>query len=309
MKLIAFYYRALICEVGILLSLLVRLTILVGRKSAMKTDLRVARRTMGDIYRLIIANGDLFNDFPMQIVVVDEMPIIPDADFQEDHVVCITEPKGRSGICFIRKNGNESNVVLNLLEKKICIRPRLVKSISDYIDLDIDTQITPRRLIEAYKHTIIISKMLQLETPLMLLIKDPTRRAFRMTYFDNNNQPIADIIYVTLQGLPRMIHSIAHELRHCWQEYRGENYYINYSEYSSDQQDKFLTQKEEIDADAFGCLYLNALGYDGLSMAFENNDEYKDPFWKDYIALLQARTEEIKTEERILFSNLENALL
>ncbi len=170
-----------------------------------------------------------------------------------------------------------------------------VESIKRATGLDVDTRIATQRLQTIYQHTVAISKQLSIKTPLILVTKLKDQRAYRYTFLDDNDDPKGDIVYVSLQGTPRMIHSLAHELRHCWQEYNAEGYFKGYVE-SKTRDPAYLEQKEEIDADAYASLYLNSLGYDGISMAFESNEEYLEPYWKDYITRIKKRMDEISLE-------------
>ena len=148
--------------------------------------------------------------------------------------------------------------------------------------------------------------MLNIKTPLIIVsIPDGKRRSLRRTFIDDNEHPVGDIIYVIIQAIPRMIHSVTHELRHCWQEYNAQGYYKEYKGDWDDEESwlQYLNQKEEIDADAFASMYLNSLGYDGIRMAFLYDQDYKDPYWKEFIAALKKRIKEIESDRFDMIQN------
>ena len=270
----------------------------------MAEQLKVANRAMGDIYELIVENSSFFiRSFPVQIVVVDVMPkvegvdllIEKKVDIQQEQIVCLFEDGYKTGLCLIHNTNNVISILQDAFAGVHKIKCYNVGNINRVIEgININTQVTGKRLIEVYRHALVVSKMLKLKTPLIIAaLTDGNRRAWRYTAIDENDHPIGDIIYVTLQSRPRMIHSVSHELRHCWQEYNeAQDYYKEYkdAEYGM----KYLCQPEEIDADAFASLYLNAQGYDGIKMAFEDDEEYKDPFWQEYKVMIKKRMEEIE---------------
>ena len=109
----------------------------------------------------------------------------------------------------------------------------------------------------------------------------------RMTYFDESipdkDVPIGDTIFIINRGRSRQIHSIAHELRHCWQEYKSnEEFYENYKVHTDSNALDFMEQKEEIDADAYACLYVEKyLGIsDGTVLMYDSVEEAV--YGKDY---------------------------
>lgn len=270
--------------------------------------LRVASRTMGDVYEFIVKNSSFFiKHFPMQVVIVDRMPDVKGmdltlgkaVDIQQEQIVCLVEKGHKTGLCLIQNNNNVISILQDLFAGKIHkIKGYMVGSINQVIEgINIDTQVSAENLIEVYKHAIIVSKILNIKTPLIIVsLPDMKRRAFRLTFKDKNDHPVGDIIYVTIQLRPRMIHSVIHELRHCWQEYNAQGYFNNYKDAwdGGELSDQYLNQKEEIDADAFASMYLNSQGYDGIRMAFQDDEEYNDPFWIWYKIRINNRIKEIE---------------
>ena len=276
----------------------------------MADQLIVANRTMDDIYELIIEDSSFFiESFPMQIVVVDAMPEINGTDpilgrkvdIQQEQIACFLEDGYKTGLCLIQNTDNVIGILQDLFAEKLPeIKAYIVNSINHTVGIDIDTRVSGKRLIEVYKHATIVSKMLNIKTPLIIVSSNEgKRRALRKTFIDENDHPVGDIIYVTLQSRPRMIHSVLHELRHCWQEYNAQGYYENYKDAVDGRKlsVQYTFQKEEIDANAFASMYLNSQGYDGIRMAFDDDEEYNDPFWKEYIVLLKRRIKELENDQ------------
>lgn len=280
----------------------------------MAEKLRVSNRAMGDIYELIVENSSFFiKSFPMQIVVVDVMPKVAgmdltigkEIDIRQEQIVCLIGEGYKTGLCLIQNTDNVISILRDAftgeMHKIKCYNIGSI-NINQVIEgININTQVTGKRLIEMYRHAMVVSKKLNIKTPLIIAtLKDGKRRAWRYTAIDENDHPIGDIIYITPQAMPRMIHSVIHELRHCWQEYsKAEEYYKDYKDawYEEEASYEYYCQPEEIDADAFASLYLNSQGYDGIKMAFEDDEEYKDPFWKEYIVMIKKRMEKIKNDQ------------
>lgn len=136
---------------------------------------------------------------------------------------------------------------------------------------------------DMYKHAILISEYLDIVCP-QIIATNPgglgTDSGRRMTYFDESitdkDVPIGDTIFIINRGRSRQIHSIAHELRHCWQEYKSsEEFYKNYKVHTENNTLDFIEQKEEIDADAYACLYVEKyLGIsDGTALMYDSAED------------------------------------
>lgn len=157
---------------------------------------------------------------------------------------------------------------------------------------------------DIYRHAVSISEMLGVICPQILAVsKDNTEigpnNAIRVTVFDESiieeDIPIGDYILIRNQGRTRMIHAIAHELRHCWQEYNsGGEYYNNYKPNININTLEYAEQNEEIDAEAYASLYIEKyLGVqDGTKFMFDASSTTPDG-WEGYVAKVKARMKEI----------------
>ena len=150
---------------------------------------------------------------------------------------------------------------------------------------------------DSYKHAVSISKYLGIVCP-QIIATNPgglgTDSGRRMTYFDESitdkDVPIGDTIFIINRGRSRQIHSVAHELRHCWQEYKSnEGFYKNYVTHTGSNTVEQANQKEEIDADAYACFYVEKfLGVpDGTALMFDSEEAAKD--WKNYTQKVKER--------------------
>ena len=155
---------------------------------------------------------------------------------------------------------------------------------------------------DIYRHAVVISKMLEIVCPQILAVPDNSteiglNNAIRVTAFDKSiidkDVPIGDYIVVRNKGRTRMIHLIAHELRHCWQNYKSAGYYQNYRPNVNINPFDFAEQKEEIDAEAFASLYVEKhLGVsDGTAFMFDTPEIPRG--WDGYVAKVKARMKEI----------------
>ena len=150
---------------------------------------------------------------------------------------------------------------------------------------------------DMYKHAILISEYLDIVCP-QIIATNPgglgTDSGRRMTYFDESitdkDVPIGDTIFIINRGRSRQIHSVAHELRHCWQEYKSnEGFYKNYKVHTDSNTLDFIEQKEEIDADAYACLYVEKfLGIsDGTTLMYDSAEDAA--YGKDYTQKIKER--------------------
>lgn len=150
---------------------------------------------------------------------------------------------------------------------------------------------------DSYKHAVSISEHLGIVCPQIIatnaagLGADSGRR---VTYFDESitdkDVPIGDTIFIINRGRSRQIHSVAHELRHCWQEYKSnEEFFKNYKVHTDSNTLDFIEQKEEIDADAYACLYVEkSLGIsDGTSLMYDSAEDAA--YGKDYTQKIKER--------------------
>lgn len=243
-----------------------------------ETVLKLSLCDMSELYSLLLEKCD--GDIPT-IVVVQKM-------------VGIFLGKSHE---FFKSALNDNNIMLILEEADMAtMKFNLLEYLEEFKNIDKSTlevirgagiPLSHRK--EVYKHAISISNSLNIVCPQIVALPDmdlPDVRGRRITVFDDRiidkDIPIGDYIYVKNQGRSRMIHTIAHELRHCWQEYRSnEGFYVNYKEFNVRDGLKYDYQIEEIDAEAFACLYAEkSLGVnDGTELMYDSIEDVE--FFKD----------------------------
>lgn len=150
---------------------------------------------------------------------------------------------------------------------------------------------------DMYKHAISISEHLGIVCPQIIAANIGglgTDSGRRMTLFDESiidkDIPIGDIIFIINRGRSRQVHSLAHELRHCWQEYKSdEGFYQNYKVHTGINTLEQMNQKEEIDVEAYGCLYVEKfLGFpDGTALMYDSEETAKD--WENHTQKIKER--------------------
>lgn len=242
---------------------------------------RISDISMEEIYRHIIENASSYEDFPMQIIVVDSMPEYVNIEHQSEEIICFLENNKKTGLCLVLNSENVLNVLTETITGTRTVQGYEVDSIENATGINVNTNCSVKRLIQIYRHALSICNDLKIRVPLILVSNIDGELRGRRDAF-----PTADILYISPQSLPRMIHTMAHELRHCWQAYQGAGFYKTYKDFSEIGA-KYMWQPEEIDADAYACLYLDSLGYDGMRMAFETDEEYEDPFWETYKKIIK----------------------
>ena len=104
-------------------------------------------------------------------------------------------------------------------------------------------------------------------------------------------------MWVRGQGYYYMLQSLAHELRHMYQQKNDENYFETYITPEEDIHANRYS-KVEIDANAYGVLYVERItGKNGLKYAFDNAEEYNHPYWTELKILIQNQMDKIKKQK------------
>lgn len=144
----------------------------------------------------------------------------------------VDEFEGLTHKFFITKSGDD-NVMLIFGEADLpTMKFNLKVYLEEFKTLDINTLEVLTRFgmplahrKDIYRHMISISEHLGIICPQILAAPDGDLEpdsARRLTYYDDNNTPIGDIIYIINRGRSRQLHSVAHELRHCWQAHQND---------------------------------------------------------------------------------------
>lgn len=249
-------------------------------------DIRLSLCDMKELYSLILE--ECSSEMPTIIVVKQMVGVF----------------EGLTHKFFVTKSGDKNVMLMfgesDLQTMKSNLRAYLEEFKSlDTITLEVRTEFSMplAHRKDMYKHAILISEYLDIVCP-QIIATNPgglgTDSGRRMTYFDESipdeDVPIGDTIFIINRGRSRQIHSVAHELRHCWQEYKSnEGFYKNYVTHTGSNTVEQANQKEEIDADAYACFYVEKfLGVpDGTALMFDSEEAAKD--WKNYTQKVKER--------------------
>lgn len=257
--------------------------------------MNISKTDLKQLYTVILENPIILEKFPCQFVIVENLPeYCVNPEHINKPIVCYFEEDKKTGLCLIVDSCDVETLPV-MIKDNDKIPVYITDSIENTTGLNINPNVSVNRLVKMYQHTLELANKLCIRVPLVLISNPEQKRAERCTFIDDEDNPVGDIIYISLQSMPRMTNSLAHELRHCWQEYKGNNFYNHYQDINMDYSNakKYINQIEEIDADAYAAMYLNSLGYDGIRMCFENDEEYHNPFWKKHIFMIEHRMEEI----------------
>ena len=249
---------------------------------------------MKEIYSLLVK--ECTSDMPSILVVQKMVGVFEGLT----HQFFVTKP-------------NDSNVMLVFAEADIeTMQENLLKYLEEYKTIDksrleyiVGLGIPLSHRKDIYQHATDVSKSLEIVCPQILAVPDGDEElgpnnAIRKTVFDESvvgmDIPVGDYILVRNRGRTRMVHAVVHELRHCWQHYKGGgDYYNQYTPntYSTSDVISVAEQKEEIDAEAYASLYgEKKLGVpDGTTLLFDDGVPPKG--WEGYAAKIKARMKEI----------------
>lgn len=212
---------------------------------------------------------------------------------------------------FFTVNSNDNDIMLYMEEADTkTMLLNLKKYLEEYREIDktrlecivgLGVPLSHRKII--YNHAVNISKSLGIVCPQILsfpvgsaqLENDNGRR---QTIYDENimdrDVSIGDCIYIKNRGRSYMVHSLAHEMRHSWQEYvSDEGFYKNYKQIWETDPISHAMQKEEIDAEAYASLYLEKKVNLANGIRFIYPDEETAATWKWYDKLVIERMKKI----------------
>lgn len=227
------------------------------------------------LYRFVLEHEDFVTQSTLQLVPVNELPDWVDEEYRTEPFIALTNKAWKSQILLVVESPAMKNAIEELtdvLQQKRMIHAFTSTSpVHDLLGVRVCTRVSSAKLLGLYKAAVSIADQLQITIPTIIVVEQeecPGMRGQTHTLLDDDDNPIGDIITVVLQGKAGMIHTLAHEMRHCWQEYKTESFYEDYKDISEIGLD-YMDQNEEIDADAYASLYLNSLGYDGIKYCVE----------------------------------------
>ena len=249
------------------------------------------------LYRFVVEHEDFATQSSFQIFPVDEFPDWVNEEFRTEPCIALTNEGWKSQILLVVESPAMKNAIEELtdeLQQKRTIQAfTCTVPVQDLLGVRVCTRVSSAKLLGLYKAAVSIADQLQITIPTIIVVEQeecPGIRGQRHTILDDDDNPIGDIITIVLQGKAGMIHTLAHEMRHCWQEYKTESFYNNYKDISEIGLD-YMDQNEEIDADAYASLYLNSLGYDGIKYCVEIDEVGA---FTPYLNKVKARMKELK---------------
>ncbi len=130
----------------------------------------------------------------------------------------------------------------------------------------LNLEVTSHDYFVAYNTALKISTMLDIQCPLIYYYKDDyfynDEKAKAYTALSENDTPLGTALLLKKFRYKsdydaRIAHTVAHEMRHIWQETRaGDIYYKDYFSFNNQNQVAHAFQPEEIDAEAFASIYV-----------------------------------------------------
>ena len=236
----------------------------------------------------------------LQVVCVEN---IPWKEYEKEEAIIwyLDEDsyKNERGILFIR--GDELEHVVEILKRSIGDIENVITIIDNTKTMFLHS-LSRKRVLNLYQALIDICDDLEIKCPSLLFrnsIYFEDKRAVHTKVFDEEDNYKGDWVWVRGQGYYYMLQSLAHELRHMYQQKNDENFFKNYITPEEDRRANSHSEVE-IDANAYGVLFVEWItGKNGLKYAFDNVTEYNHPYWTDLKILIKSRMDKIRKQEGV----------
>ncbi len=234
----------------------------------------------------------------LQVVCVEIMPW-KEYESEEAIIWCVDEEsyENQRGILFVK--GNEINDIVEILKRNISNMENAV-TIIDSTNTKFLPTLSRNRVLNLYKELINICDDLEIKCPSLVFTNSiyfDDKRAMHIKVFDEEDNSKGDWVWVRGQRYYYMLQSLAHELRHMYQQKNDENYFENYITPEEDMHANRYSEVE-IDANAYGVLYVERItGKNGLKYAFDNVEEYNHPYWTELKILIKNQMDKIKKQK------------
>ena len=249
-----------------------------------------------ELYHFIQKHKELISDYPMQIIPVKALPDWIKDEHRKESCIALRNRNWKCQILLVVETPEMKNAIKELTDilqkKRSLVTYDTVLPIYDLIGGNICTRVSANKMIKLYEAAVSIAQALHIHVPSIVVVEQddcPGVRGQRHTLLDDDDNPIGDIITIVLQGKIGMLHTLAHEMRHCWQEYNTDYFYKSYKDYSEIGL-SYMEQIEEIDADAYASSYLDSLGYNGIEYCVDV-DEFG--VFEDYLKKVRLRSAEL----------------
>lgn len=234
----------------------------------------------------------------LQVVCVE---IMPWKEYESEEAIIWhlgeNSYENKRGILFVK--GSEINDIVEILKRNISNIENAV-TIIDSTKTTFSPTLSREWVLNLYKALIDICDDLKIKCPMLMFANSihlKNKRGEHMAMFDENGEHREDVVWVREQSYYRMMATLAHELRHMYQQRHNKNYF---KEYISAEDDMFAYtySKEEIDAEAYAALVVGKMtGKDGLQYVFDNIIEYNNPEWILLKFNIRMRMNEIRNQE------------
>ena len=211
----------------------------------------------------------------------------------------------KTGFAFVSSSDNQNKLILLLAKSdNIKMQSVLLEAIDAYknknslefgnvyyqnIRIDEITHLAHNDYM--YGHALKIVSMLRIPCPQIVMKKtevmDENVNGF-VEHLTKNDVQIGSIVYLKKGGGVFQLRTLAHELRHCWQQKYGSKMKVFIST-NAQNSDEYRYNEREVDAEAFSCQYVKeSKGYADIMQLLHYTGDHK------YIQTIKRRMEEIK---------------
>lgn len=207
--------------------------------------------------------------------------------------------KNERGILFVKGDGVDD--IVEILKRSIGGIEN-VKTIIDSTKTKFLHSLSRNRVTNLYQALIDICDDLDIKCPLLIFTNSiyfGGKRGEHVALFDENGKHQEDVVWLSGQGYYHMIATLAHELRHMYQQKNNKNYFKDYISAEEDMC-AYTYSEEEIDAEAYGALVVEQMtGQDGLKYVFDDMIEYNHPKWINLKFFIRTQMNKIKRQEGV----------
>lgn len=237
--------------------------------------MEIAYKETAELYHFIQEHEDFMSKCPLHAIPVKALPDWTKEEHRTEACIGLMNRNWKCLILLVVESPGMKNAIDELTdvvqEKRKLVVYDTANSTFDLLGIRACTRVTFKKLLGLYSAAISIADQLHIHVPTIIVVEQnecPGSRGQRHTILDDNDNPKGDIVKIVLQGKAKMLHTLAHEMRHCWQEYKTDYFYKDYKDFSEIGL-SYMNQIEEIDADAYASCYLDSLGYNGINYCVE----------------------------------------
>lgn len=146
-----------------------------------------------------------------------------------------------------------------------------------------------------YEHATKIASLLKIPCPQIIMHEkewmDEDQDGFAYFHEDEHGKEIGVTIHIRKDGRINQLRTLAHELRHCWQNCYGDDQsFCNRTNLSN--MDDYFYNSTEVDAEAYSCLYVKE--FKGYADAYSLLPNIEDFETHRYVHTILQRMEQIQ---------------